>query len=386
MNRDKQKNMAMITVAGLILVATNLGVWLAAREGVIAPVGNSVIWGAFVALNVASILWAVILLGLQPLVVSLSYVAGGFLAFKGVQEMGGVSVAEVTTAGATYGAFGALAVGNATTKVRLAFYNKKQVPFIFVIAGLLVLDAVLNSGISSAGGGIILNAVVFPFVIAGVVVGLIWTVLNRYGIGYNPRQSLAQAAVQKESTAETAAKEAPDSALKIEVPEQVEEQQKELKVAVAEETVQPEVPAVPAVKETLAPAAVAEAKEEEFFPLEIDKDDEFILPKDEYGFSPNMDEAGQEDTFSMSGFDSSLYASGAEEDREGGVMVEEPVAAVALDLDESSVPASEPAPAAQEEKKPEVSAEEKQAQPSPEKKDESGDWLSGHMDLLNKLK
>ena len=173
----------MIAATAVILVAVNLGVWIAANKGAIVAIDNMLLWSAFVALNVVSILWAVSLLGLQPLVVAISYVAGGFLAFMGVKGMGGISVAEVTTAGATYGAFGALAIGNATTKVRLAFFNKGQVPFIFIIVGLLVIDALLNSGISSAGGSVLLNAVLLPFIIAGVIVGLIWTALNRFVIG-----------------------------------------------------------------------------------------------------------------------------------------------------------------------------------------------------------
>ena len=148
---NKQKNMIMSAAAAVVLVAVNVGVFMAAGKGAIAPINNMLMWGAFVALNIASILWAVGMLGLHPLVVSISYVAGGFLAFQGVRGMSGVSVAEVTTAGATYGAFGALAIGNATTKVRLAFFDKAQVPFIFIIVGLLVIDAVLNSQITNAG-------------------------------------------------------------------------------------------------------------------------------------------------------------------------------------------------------------------------------------------
>ena len=190
---NKQKNMIMSVAAAAVLVAVNVGVFMAAGKGAIAPINNMLLWGAFVALNIASILWAVGMLGLHPLVVSISYVAGGFLAFQGVRGMSGVSVAEVTTAGATYGAFGALAIGNATTKVRLAFFDKAQVPFIFIIVGLLVIDAVLNSQITNAGGSVMLNAVVFPFVLAGVIVGLLWSVLNRYGVGKKPSEVLAEA-------------------------------------------------------------------------------------------------------------------------------------------------------------------------------------------------
>ena len=183
MKHEKQKNLAMILLAAAILAAVNVGVWLAAKHGMIAPVGNHMLWTAFAALNVISIVWAISLLGLQPLVVAISYVAGGFLAFKGVQGISGINVAEFTSAGATYAAFGALAVGNTTAKMRLTYYNKKQVPFIFIIAALLVFSAVLSSEVLGSDRGIILSAVVYPFALAGVVVGLVWTVLNRYGVG-----------------------------------------------------------------------------------------------------------------------------------------------------------------------------------------------------------
>lgn len=388
MDRDKQKNVSMITISAVILLATNLGVWLAAKDGVITPVGNGMIWGCFVALNVASILWAVTLLGLQPIVVALSYVVGGFLAFKGVEGMGGVSVAEVTTAGATYGAFGALAVGNYSTKVRLAFYDKKQVPFIFIIAGLLVLDALLNSGVSKAGGGVILNAVIIPFVLAGVIVGLIWAAINHFGIGYKPQQAVSNAATQTKKAGVKATNEAQhDGALKIEVPESVE-QKEELPAAVSEEVVEPEIPentgikevkapAASAVTAAKAPAAVPETNEEEFFPLEIDKNDEFVLPAEEYDTNDQKDE----DAFSMAGFESSLYGSNTRDDPQGSVMVEEPVAAVSLDRDEASAPSVDTISPTPEEVKPEppVEADEEQ-------EEKGGDWLNGHMDLLNKLK
>lgn len=363
MNRDKNKNMAMVSVAAVILLLANLGVWMASQRGIIEPVANKVLWGGFVTLNMASILWSISLLGLQPMVVAISYLAGGFLAFKGVEGMGGINVAEVTTAGATYGAFGALAIGNATTKVRLAFYNKGQVPFIFIIVALLVFDAVLNSGVSSAGGNIILNAVVFPFVLAGVIVGLVWSILIRVGIGHNPVQEHALARHESEETEATTEEAKEDNALRIQVPDHVEEEVAEAVPVVAEQMVESEATPAPVVEETVASVAKVEEKEEEFFPLEIDKDDDFVLSAD-----PASDTAVMaEEPFSMSNFDSSLYASGA--------MTEESAADVAIDLDEEPAPVEKPEAAPVEEKKTE-----------PKSSAKNDDWLNGHLDLLNKLK
>jgi hypothetical protein len=386
MNRIKEKNTAMIAISAVILLAANLGIWMAAKEGAIAPVSNSGLWGGFLVLNAISIMWAIVLLGLQPMVVSLSYVAGGFLAYKGVEGLSGISVAEVTTAGATYGAFGALAVGNLTAKVRLAFYNKKQVPFIFVIVGLLVLDAVLNSGISSAGGRVILNAMVFPFVLAGVIFGLIWTVLNHFGVGYNPREALGSEEAEADLELEVQDTHEHENALKIEVPESIKDME-----SVPDESMEPvyetEEPQLPSEKEPAVPAAALEADDEEFFPLEIDNNDELALPLEETYFHAETDAdfGSDEDPYSVPRFDSTLYASGAMEDLQGAVIIEEPVVSETLEQTEEPLPLKEEAaPVVEEESTPQPSDSEEHVEP--EKQEESGDWLSGHLDLLNKLK
>lgn len=378
MKHEKRKNLTMIVVSAAILVAVNLGVWLAAKHGAIAPIGNHLLWTAFVALNVVSLVWAISLLGLQPLVVAISYVAGGFLAFKGVEGMSGINIAEVTTAGATYGAFGALAVGNSTAKVRLAFFNKGQVPFIFIIAALLVFDAVLNSEISSADGSVILNAVVFPFVLAGVIIGLVWSVLNRYGIGH--KVDLAPGAIASEHPAaveEVEADEEPN-ALKIQIPvDAVEEEDVDAVAAVMEDVELPELIETP-VEESVTPKV---AKEEEFFPLEIDKDNDFILPEEKPHSVGDMVaelDALDEDPYSLTAVDANLYASGADEDGHGGVLVGEPIVSLSLDLDEQEAVADPPEKASV--------AEVEQPESAPTESAGSADWLNGHLDLLNKLK
>ena len=170
MKNTAQSNLIMLIIAALVLIGVNVGAWGMAEAG---SIENVPLWGAFVVLNVISVVWAISLLGLHPLGVALSYVAGAAIAFFGTRGTEGISVTEVMTAGATYGAFGALAVGNVSTKVRLVFFQKKQVPFIFILIALLVLDAVLNSQISRAGGRVLIVAVVVPFVGAGVVLAFL---------------------------------------------------------------------------------------------------------------------------------------------------------------------------------------------------------------------
>jgi len=219
MENNTHKNIMFLVVAGVVLALLNGGILMAAGNGQLAPIDNLALWGAFVVLNICSLLWAVSLLGLQPMVVAVSYVAGGALAFMGVRMLPDINVAEVTTAGATYGAFGALAVGNATTRVRLAFFNKAQVPFIFVILALLLLDGLLNSQVSKAGFGVILNALVFPFIFSGAVVGLVWMLLVRSGIGKN----MERAPVEEVAETQTEEVEEKPVRLVIEVPEGTED-------------------------------------------------------------------------------------------------------------------------------------------------------------------
>ncbi len=366
MKMNKTINLVMSAAAAFVLVAVNLGVWLAAGKGAIAPIDNLALWGGFVVLNVVSILWAINMLGLQPLVVSLSYAAGGFLAYRGVHGMDGVSVAEVATAGATYGAFGALAVGNATAKVRLAFFRKGQVPFIFVIVGLLAVDAGLNSQISTSGGRVLLNAVVLPFVLAGVVVGLAWSVLNRFGIGKKPSEVIA--AAEEAAAPEKAAK---SDKLVIQMPAHAADETPEN--TPEKKTVEKPEPVVapdpqPVVAKKAVSAAEKPKKDEPFFPLEIDSGEEFEdeLLENDYALQP---------------FDESLYASGAMDD-DGGVMVAEPITTVSVDLEvEPDAPLLQEAPAKQ--------SVQSDTEPAQEPKKESAkidDWLGNHLDLLSKLK
>ncbi len=420
MKMNKQNYMVMITLAAVILMAFNAAILVGVSKGAIAPVNNIMLWGGFVVLNVVSILWAISLLGLQPFVVAFSYVAGGALAYMGVQGAADISVAEVITAGATYGAFGALAIGNLTAKVRFVFFKKGQIPVVFVIIGLLVLDAVLNSEISSASGTVILNVVIFPFVLSGVIVGLIWSVLNRYGIGRKPAEVLA--AIAEETPAKSGKSSAVSSKkLVIKIPEAavVAEEQAEVappkpsKKGKKSNKVKPVAPVVAKVTSEVAQPVVApvapveEAKPEEaFFPLENDTVDFLVSEKEpdlidvmalsdaDTSESPE-DSAAGDDAVADEPVDSiSLDTSESPEDSAAGddAVADEPVDSISLDASESPKDSAagddavedEPADSISldTEKEPDIIEEDVQA--IPEKKDH--DWLGGHLDLLNKLK
>jgi hypothetical protein len=174
MSESVKKGVFGLVVAAVVMIAVNVGIWVGAQEnvGILPPIKNVPLWFAFVVLNVISLVWAIALLGLRPLIVAVSYVAGAGIAFYGVKETEGMALTEVITAGAIYGAFGALAIGNFSTKVRLAFFSKGQIPFVFVVVVLLVIDGVLNSQLFQAGGVVLLKALVAPFVLAGGIVGV----------------------------------------------------------------------------------------------------------------------------------------------------------------------------------------------------------------------
>ena len=88
----------------------------------------------------------------------------------------------------------------------------------------------------------------------------------------------------------------------------------------------------------------------------------------------------------MGEFDVNLYASILDEmdhEDEETVMVEEPAVSLATDLKEAVAAAEQALPA---EKKQAEAAPEDQAGSGQGESKTSTDWLSSHMDLLNKLK
>ena len=361
MKNDVQKNILFLVVTGLVLVMVNTAVLMGTRNGQIAPIDNLALWGAFAVLSVCSLLWVVSLLGLQPMVVAASYAAGGFMAFQGVRVMPDVNVAEIATAGATYGAFGALVVGNATTKVRLAFFSKRQVPFVFIIVALLLVDGLLNSRVSGAGWGVILNALVFPFVFSGVIIGLVWMVFARIRIGQGSVQKTTEATVEEEPIADAVIADDEAAQLMFSVPESIEVDESMEAAALSpdpEPGVEdaPPVPVVERVSPELDPME-EDSSSDNFFPLEIDKGEEIVLPEGDAGL---MDVAARV-------AESALEAERAVE--------ADPVAEDVTTLsEESPVLGSDPEPI------------EEPGEPAPEeRKADSSNWLNGHLDLLNKL-
>lgn len=374
METDAKKNILFLALASVVLVAVNAAVWAAATDGPLAPIGNIPLWGMFVALNTVSLLWAVSLLGLQPMVVAVSYVAGGFLAYQGVKLLPGVDIAELTTTGATYGAFGALAVSNATTKVRLVFFRKGQVPFVYVVVALLAIDGILNSCVSNPGWTVVLNALVFPFVLAGVIIGLIWIVLLRFGIGQRvSRKASLPDAVAKNRLREEDEKGSDTMHLMIKVPSHIEEDDEPESYAVAMEIPETKYTPAPVVEVAAPPMEYRPALEEtgaddHFFPLEIDKDEDFILPPDDIDLV-DMGGLVAEESVQPSMMSSAVVI-------EEETPVPPPVALMETPLVSSMEEEPlDPAPA--------VSPEPVQ---KPKNKSGSDDWLSGHLDLLNKIK
>lgn len=380
MKNQTTNSLLYLVTAGFVLLTVNAWVWMAVQNGQLSPVGNSVLWGAFMVLNMISLLWAVGLLGLQPLVVACSYAIGGFLAYRGVQGVASINVAEVTTAGATYGAIGALAVGNVTTKVRMAFFRKGQVPFIFVIVALLVVDGVLNSQIFGADWNVVLNALVLPFGLAGIVVGLIWMVVSRFGIAHKLHIKEMSAVDETSIASVSEDNDEADGAsqLMIQVPDtvEVEDEPEEIAamLAMPELGLEEHLPAKESRVELSVPvvdeAEKEDSPEEHFFPLEIDKDDEFIAPYEEV--------VDPVESLSLEVEPEPFLDSEP-------VLEPERMSEPEIIPEPLPEPISDPEPIPEPIPEPEPILEPVVVSPQTEEDKPESDWLSGHLDLMNKI-
>jgi hypothetical protein len=375
MKNDAQKNILLLTLAGLILIMGNAAILMGCRNGQIAPVDNLALWGAFAVLSVCSLLWAVSLLGLQPMVVAFSYTAGGIMAFQGVRLIPDVNVAEIAAAGATYSAFGALVIGNATARVRLAFFTKRQAPLVFIIIALLLVDSLLSSRVSSAGWNVIANAVVFPFLFAGVVVGLVWVLLARICAGRdltNKTVAAVEPVRKEEPAANTAEEEEEVTQLVFTVPESAalaESMEGSVLVRDPEPVLEDNISKAPEPEPEVASSRMDSVEDEDafpdnFFPLDIDKGEE-VLPLEE---NPNLMGVA-----AMVAESAPVPAVEADPAEEADPVVEDSTSLA----EESSVLASAPESAPELAPAPEPDLEKGKAG--------SSDWLNGHLDLLNKL-
>jgi len=386
MKDNAKKNILFLAVAGFVLVMVNAAVLMGIRNGQIAPVDNLGLWGAFAVLNVCSLLWAVSLLGLQPLVVAVSYAAGGFLAFRGARLMPGVNVAEIATAGATYGAFGALVVGNATTKVRMAFFTKRQIPFVFIIVALLLVDGLLNSRVSNAGWNVIVNALVFPFLLSGVVVGLVWVVFVRIRAGqvFTKKEPETAGLEMAEAIVDATTDDEETAQLMFSVPESADVAEPMEAVALAPD------PASAEEEPSVAPVAEMESPEADlpendsscdyFFPLEIDKDEDTVPQENDpklMDVAAMVAESAPEpdvEADPVAKRDEPLLGQSHDHvDTRNGTCVAPPSSKDAVFLSEESPP------------DPDLADEQPRETDHEREKADSNDWLSSHLDLLNKL-
>ncbi len=377
MENTAQKNILFLSAAGLVLVVVNMAVFMGSRTGQIAPVDNLMLWGAFTVLSVCSLLWAVSLLGLQPMLVAISYTAGGFMAFLGVRLIPNVNVAEIATAGATYGAVGALVVGNATTRVRSVFFSKRQVPVVFMIIALLLVDGLLNSRVSTAGWNVIAGALIFPFVLSGIVIGLVWMVVARSHAGQG-RTKKAPAALEEAAPIMAAAADDDEAAqLMFSVPEstKVDDTLEAVALAPNPEPTMENVSEAPTV-EMESPDVVPmedESVSDNFFPLEIDKGEETIQRE----ASPDL-----MDVAARVAENAPELAMEADPVAENMDTLSEEFPVLESNPDPVGEPISEASSVLEFDPEP---VEEPGEPASEEKKVESSDWLSGHLDLLNKL-
>ncbi len=396
MKNDAQKNILLLALTGLVFVMVNMAVVMGIRIGQIAPVDNVVLWGAFAVLNVLSLLWATSLLGLQPMVVAVAYAVGGFLAFRGVRLMPDVNVAEIATAGATYGAFGALVVGNATTKVRLAFFTRRQVPFVFMIVALLLLDGLLNSRVSTAGWTVIANALILPFALSGVVIGLVWMVLVRVHAGRAVAEKEPEIAEDAEAVTGVIADDEEMTQLMFSVPESAEVAESMEAVALTPDSdvVDEDVPEAPVgeMESREVDPVEDDSSSGDFFPLEIDTGEEALPQEND---SNLMDVAAM---IAESAPEFAVEAVPAFE--ETNLLAErepppsEPRTVLTRSRDWEATPShgkdiialAEESPVSDSDPEPVEKQDDEPASESKKEKVGSRNWLRSHMDLLNKLK
>lgn len=398
MYTNKNKDLILLGASAAILVAANIAIWMAEGKGSIGAVENLPLWRAFIVLNMVSILWAISQLGLQPLVVAASYVGGALLAFQGACGMADVNVAELTTAGATYGAFGALAVGNVTTRVRLAFFNSRQVPVVFIILALLIFDGILNSQVSQAGWSVVLNALVVPFAVGGGVVGLVWLAVSKAIVNRKVLHK-EKLVVANDAVAETdvGRERESDLLLMMEAPEHAlgEDDCEDIVVAMeTDESLGDQKPlahedTILAMQRTVEDIEDGHIEDDNFFPLEIDKrDDDFILPPSNDGLI-NIATMVAEKAAEESLMHTELVPQSDEPAELPADLDVESGYSIGLDVEEKNMEKTVletafPLPVAKEPDIPAEPAVSGKTEPTP--KDGERDWLSSHLDLLKKIK
>ena len=292
----------MLAATAVVLIGADLAVWAGGHYGVLRAADDMLIWIACMALGLISILWSVALLGIQPLIMAFSYVVGGVVSYFGVRNIGGIAEAEIMTAGATYGSFGMLLVSSITAAVRSTWYRRDQVPFVFMMLVLLLVDGALTGGVFGAGGRVLLRGVVYPFVLAGIMMGVVWSIIVRFRTrpGRKKRKAFAE---EMQKAAETAMDDtvAVQPEVLISEPETVAlEEEDQVEPAVA--ALEPEEPLLVPVPEDLELPDASELPEtafkrtetpddEMFFPLEIDQSESFFAPLEASGSeSENRDE------------------------------------------------------------------------------------------------
>ena len=210
MKNETNNNIIYIIIATLVLLGLNAAVFIGIQQNKLESSESLVLWGIFAIFNVISLIWAVTVLGLHPLLLAISYVAGGALAYFGVRELPDINVPEIITAGAVYGGIGALTVGNAMVKMRTVFFEKGQVPFIFIVIGLLLLDGILNTKISHSDWPVFLNAMLLPFGIAGLGLGTVGVAIVA-GLNKNAAQKEEEEARSKSKKKKTGASKSSSS-------------------------------------------------------------------------------------------------------------------------------------------------------------------------------
>ncbi len=253
--------------------------------------------------------------------------------------------------------------------------------------GLLVVSGFLNSQISGAGWNVILNGLILPFSLAGIVVGLVWLVISRLNFSHKPH--VVEKLSKEESIVIQSHEKDEDegaSQLMFQVPEAVEVEDEPEELAAMLATSDPIPEEALDVDEPRVELAVPDVEEEvddgHFFPLEIDKDDEFALPYEEID---SVESDFLEEKIEEEQVPDLLQETITEPEPElVSAYIPEPEPIVEPEPIPEPEPILEALPEPISVRSPILEPAEPLSKPKENKSDDT-DWLNSHLDLMNKI-
>ena len=254
------------------------------------------------------------------------------------------------------------------------------------------MDGLLNSRVCSVSQAAILNVLIVPLAVAGIAVGLVWLMASRLAVIPKNSTNTADWKSETRETSDDATEKELNSEsaqLIIQMPDHAEEEDEQDVAAMLEveesEVIAEAPPEVPVELEKPVLSVKTEPEEpvaeEHFFPLDIDKDDDFIEPLESSDLMdiPVMNTADLLEPV-ISDIADDYVVPSLTEVKEMESVSEPIVESVTLPEQRSLSPVEF------EEEPPVVELEPELEVQAPKDETQSEDWLNGHLDLLSKIK